>query len=346
MSARRLRAERWLKERFDGRVWIAAELLTRRQRSTAIRARLGQRGASSALPLVATGNVHMHCRERRMLQDTLTAIRLQDSARQARLRAAPERRALPAAARASSRGAIRRSCCARRSRSSSAWTFSLDELRYEYPRRARAGRRDAGQPSAQAHGAAAHAGAGRRARPRRCATLIEHELALIAELRYEAYFLTVHDIVRSRASSGILCQGRGSAANSVVCFCLGSPRSIPRACRRCCSSASSRKERNEPPDIDVDFEHERREEVIQYIYRKYGRERAAIAATVITYRPRSAMRDVGKALGLDRAAGRCAREVAAVVGRQHDRCRQRFAEAGLRSREPASRAAGSSSSRR
>ena len=126
---------------------------------------------------------------------------------------------------------------------------------------------------------------------------IEHELALIAELRYEAYFLTVHDIVRFARSEKILCQGRGSAANSAVCFALGVTEVDP-ARMNLLFERFIRKERNEPPDIDVDFEHERREEVIQYIYRKYGRERAALAATVICYRGKSAVRDVAKALGL------------------------------------------------
>jgi error-prone DNA polymerase len=128
--------------------------------------------------------------------------------------------------------------------------------------------------------------------------LIEHELALIGELRYEAYFLTVYDIVSHARGIGILCQGRGSAANSVVCFCLGITEVDPARMQTLVERFIS-KERNEPPDIDVDFEHERREEVIQYIYRKYSRERAALAATVITYRGRSAIRDVGKALGVE-----------------------------------------------
>jgi error-prone DNA polymerase len=127
---------------------------------------------------------------------------------------------------------------------------------------------------------------------------VEHELALIAELQYEPYFLTVHDIVRFARSRHILCQGRGSAANSAVCFCLGITEVDPARMSLLFERFIS-KERNEPPDIDVDFEHERREEVIQYIYAKYGRERAALAATVISYRPRSALRDVAKAMGLD-----------------------------------------------
>jgi error-prone DNA polymerase len=123
---------------------------------------------------------------------------------------------------------------------------------------------------------------------------------LIAELRYEPYFLTVYDVVKFAREQGILCQGRGSAANSAVCYCLGITEVDPARMDMLFERFISR-ERNEPPDIDVDFEHERREEVIQYIYRKYGRDRAALAATVITYRPKSALRDVGKALGLDLA---------------------------------------------
>ena len=127
--------------------------------------------------------------------------------------------------------------------------------------------------------------------------VVEHELALIAELDYAAYFLTVWHMVRFARERGILCQGRGSAANSAVCFCLGITEVDPARMEMLVERFIS-KERNEPPDIDVDFEHQRREEVIQYIYQKYGRERAALAATVITYRTRSALRDVGRALGL------------------------------------------------
>ena len=127
---------------------------------------------------------------------------------------------------------------------------------------------------------------------------MERELSLIAELRYEPFFLTVHDIVRYARSRDILCQGRGSAANSAVCYALGITEVNP-AKQELLFERFISKERNEPPDIDVDFEHQRREEVIQYVYGKYGRERAALAATLITYQPKSALRDVGKALGLD-----------------------------------------------
>ena len=246
----------------------------------------------------------MHARARRALQDTLTAIRLKTPLAALRLRAAPATASGICARARGSRRSIRRELLdADASRIAERCTFSLDELRYEYPEEIV----PAGETPAS-HLAQADRGRTRRSartvRPPRAPpdvrTLIEHELALIAELRYEPYFLTVHDIVAFARSRGILCQGRGSAANSAVCYALGitevDPARISMLFERFIS-----KERNEPPDIDVDFEHERREEVMQYVYDKYGRDRAALAATLITYRPKSAVRDVGKALGLDLA---------------------------------------------
>ena len=174
--------------------------------------------------------------------------------------------------------------------------FSLDELRYEYPEELA----PAGQTPLEyltrltwegARGALSDG------IPDKVRQLLEHELGLIGELHYEAYFLTVWDLVRFARSRDILCQGRGSAANSAVCYCLGVTSVDPERMDVLFERFISR-ERNEAPDIDVDFEHERREEVIQYVYDKYGRERAGMTAEVITYRPRSAVRDVGKALGL------------------------------------------------
>ena len=133
--------------------------------------------------------------------------------------------------------------------------------------------------------------------PAKVTNQIQHELKLIQDLRYEAYFLTVWDLVRFARKQGILCQGRGSAANSAVCYCLG-VTSVAPATTDLLFERFISKERDEAPDIDVDFEHERREEVLQYLYQKYGRDRAGLAATVVTYRIRSAVRDVGKALGL------------------------------------------------
>src|SRR5690606_17876353 len=160
------------------------------------------------------------------------------------------------------------------------------------------------------------------------AALIERELQLIAELQYEYYFLTVHDIVAFARSQGILCQGRGSAANSAVCYCLFITEIDPARSQLLFERFISR-ERAEPPDIDVDFERERREEVIQYIYRKYGRDRAALAATVISYRMRSAVRDVGRALGFESSTLAVLADQLAWWDKP-DTLLQRFREAGLR----------------
>ena len=205
-------------------------------------------------------------------------------------------------------------------------TFSLDELRYEYPDETIDGFANA--QDALAH--LAYEGAARRyphGLPPKVRATVEHELALIAQLQYAPYFLTVHDIVRFARSQKILCQGRGSAANSAVCFCLGITEVDPDRADLLFERFIS-PERREPPDIDVDFEHERREEVIQYIYGKYGRERAGIAATVICYRGRSAIREVGKAFGLSRRHHR--RAVVLDLGRR----RRRQGRSGARRARP------------
>jgi len=285
----------WLATLFPGRLWIAVELLTTgcdRRRLEALQAL----GVELGLPLVAAGDVHMHARGRRALQDVLTATRLGTTVDRAGFALFPngERSLRPLARLAEiyppplleAAVEIAGRC-----------TFSLEELRYEYPREIVP---EGHTPSSWLRALTAE---GQRRRwpagvPAPTAQLIAHELELIEELHYEAYFLTVHDIVSYARSRGILCQGRGSAANSAVCFCLGITEVDPARMSLLFERFISR-ERNEPPDIDVDFEHERREEVIQYIYAKYGRERAALTATVICYRPRSALRDVAKALGLD-----------------------------------------------
>ena len=286
---------RWLAALFPGRAWLAVEL----HRTGADRARLGVLRALSArsgLPLVAAGGVLMHARGRRPLLDVLTAIRrgVPVPALGLALQSNGERHLR-------SRERLARfyppDLLAETLRVAERCRFSLDELRYEYPSElVPAG------VSASAHlRRLTEAGMRRRwpaGAPDRVRGLVEHELGLIAELAYEPYFLTVCDIVRFARSRGILCQGRGSAANSAVCYCLGITEVDPARMEVLFERFISR-ERDEPPDIDVDFEHERREEVIQYIYDKYGRERAALAATVITYRPKSAVRDVGKAMGLD-----------------------------------------------
>lgn len=252
--------------------------------------------ASLALPVVAGSEAHTHSPKRQRLQDAVTAIRHRCTLAEAGQRLFPnaERtlRSRPKLARLFPQAwldetvAVARRC-----------SFSLSELRYEYPGEfIPAG----STPQAWLRQLVRE---GERVRfpegtPSAISERIEHELKLIGELRYEPYFLTLHDIVRFARNQGILCQGRGSAANSVVCYCLliteVDPRQVDMLFERFISQS-----RNEPPDIDVDFEHDRREEVIQYIYSRYGRERAALAATVIRYRPKSAIRDIGKALGLD-----------------------------------------------
>jgi error-prone DNA polymerase len=288
---------RWLRERFAGRLWIGVELLTGGFDAKRLEM-LETLGNALDLPRVAAGDVHMHKRSRRVLQDVLTAIRLNTPLTSVGHALYPNgerclrpwsrlRELYPAHVLAQTL-VIAARC-----------TFNLDELRYEYPEEIV----PAGQTPTTHLRALTEGGCAKRwpaGVPPAVREGIEHELRLIAELKFEPFFLTVHDIVQYARSQKILCQGRGSAANSVVCYCLEITEVDPSRMAMLFERFIS-KERNEPPDIDVDFEHERREEVIQYIYEKYGRERAALAATVISYRPRSALRDVGKALGFDLA---------------------------------------------
>ncbi|MCP5416221.1 MAG: error-prone DNA polymerase [Chromatiaceae bacterium] len=285
----------WLCSRFPQRAWIAVEL----HRTGADRVRLAaleSLALASGLPLVAAGGVLIHDSVQQPLLDAMTAIRLGKCLSEAglALQSNAERhlRSRPRLARFYPQSLLQETLrIARRCR------FSLDELRYEYPSELV----PAGVTATTQLRRLTEAGIEQRwcgQIPQRVRDLVEHELALIAELKYEPYFLTVHDIVRFARSRDILCQGRGSAANSAVCYCLGITEVDPARMEMLFERFISR-ERDEPPDIDVDFEHQRREEVFQYIYSKYGRERAALAATVICYRPRSAIRDLGKALGLD-----------------------------------------------
>ena len=286
---------RMLAERFASRAWIAVELLCG-PNDRARLAELRKLGKTSGLPLVAAGDAHMHLRSRRPLQDTLTAIRLRtpvqacghalhpNAERHLRLRMRLAQIYPPELL---SETALIAGRCG----------FSLDELRYEYPEELV----PQGETPASYLRKLTEKGLRRRfpgGTPADVHKLIEHELDLIAELRYEPFFLTVYDVVEFARDKKILCQGRGSAANSAVCYALGITEVDPARMSMLFERFVS-KERREPPDIDVDFEHQRREEVIQYIYGKYGRDRAAIAATVISYQPRSALRDVGKALGLE-----------------------------------------------
>jgi error-prone DNA polymerase len=288
----------WLHHRFPQRGWLAAEL--HGQLDDAHWAQqLAQAAQRKHLKVVASGNVHMHQRARKPLQDVLTAVRLGQPLQACGLALQPnaERhlRHRKRLAQIHPPGWLAESL-----HIAQQCTFNLDELRYEYPE----------EVVPQGETPASHlrqltlAGAHRRYPldlPGKVARLIEKELALIGDLGYEKYFLTVYDLVNFARQRGILCQGRGSAANSAVCYCLGITEVDPDRGNLLFERFISR-ERNEPPDIDVDFEHHRREEVIQYLYLKYGRERAALTATVITYRERSALRDVTRAFGLDPAA--------------------------------------------
>jgi error-prone DNA polymerase len=304
--------------------WLAVELF-RAADDTERLSRLTELGAAAGLPLVAAGNVHMHVAQRRALQDTLTAIRLCVPVFEAGATLYPngERHLREHAdlARIYPPELLEQTLVV-----AERCKFSLDELRYEYPEELVPKDQTAISYLRQL----TEAGLTQRfpdGVPDKARSLVEYELALIAELKYEPYFLTVHDIVRFARSRGILCQGRGSAANSAVCYALHITEVNP-ACMEMLFERFISKERGEPPDIDVDFEHERREEVIQYLYAKYGRERAALAATVITYRPKSAMRDVGKALGFDlEQVDRLAKSMAWWDGRQV--MPQRLEEAGF-----------------
>ena len=281
---------------FKGRAYLAAHHLYRGDDTQRL-ARLASIGEATGLPLVAVNDVLYHLPERRALQDVLTCIREGCTIAEAGYRlAANAERHLKAPQEMARLFRGRVDTIERTLEIVERCRFSLDELRYEYPEEPV----PEGQTPQQRLVELARKGAVERfpeGVPDKVRGLIEHELQLIERLDYARYFLTVHDIVRLARQRGILCQGRGSAANSVVCYCLGitavDPARIDVLFERFISAA-----RNEPPDIDVDFEHERREEVIQYVYEKYGRDRAGLAATVICYRSRSAIREVGKALGL------------------------------------------------
>jgi len=323
---------RWLRERFAGRLWIGVELLTGGFDARRLE-RLEALGKTLDLPRVAAGDVHMHRRGRRALQDVLTAIRLRTPLHAAGLGLFPNgERCLRPLTRLQE--IYPAPLLAETLKIAERCTFKLDELRYEYPEEIV----PAGETPTSHLRTLTERGCAKRwpgGAPRAVREAIEHELRLIAELKFEPFFLTVHDIVQYARSQKILCQGRGSAANSVVCYCLQITEVDPSRMAMLFERFIS-KERNEPPDIDVDFEHERREEVIQYIYRKYGRERAALAATVICYRPRSALRDVGKALGYDLGqVDRLARGMQWWDGQRIDA--ERIRAAGFDPRDPKTR---------
>ncbi|HEY9459487.1 MAG TPA: error-prone DNA polymerase, partial [Paralcaligenes sp.] len=280
---------------FPGRLWLGLSL-HHRYGDAQHQAILTQASKRYPIKLLATGQVEMHRRSRQPLHDTLAAIRLHQTVRdcgyalesnaehylRSRLRLA---QIYPADALAETR------------RLSDLCTFSLDEIKYEYPTEIVPG----GMTLQGYLRQETYAGAQKRypqGISQKVRDQIEKELAIISELHYEPYFLTVYDVVLFARQREILCQGRGSAANSAICYCLGITEVDPESGNSLFERFIS-VERNEPPDIDVDFEHQRREEVIQYIYRKYGRQRAALTAVATTYRTRSVLRDTGKALGLD-----------------------------------------------
>jgi error-prone DNA polymerase len=293
-------AATWVRDTFPDRTWGAVELHLNGEDQKHL-TRMRQVG----LPLVAAGDVHMHTRERRKLQDAMTAIRLCKTVLEARGSLFPnaERHLRP-------RERLARlyppELLAETVRIANLCRFSLTDIDYQYPKELV----PVGHTATTWLRVLTKEGEKKRwpgGVPPKAKKQIEHELVLIEELKYEPYFLTVHDVVKFAQDQGILCQGRGSAANSAVCFCLGITELDPARMNLLFERFVS-KERHEPPDIDVDFEHQRREEVIQYIYSKYGRDRAALTATLITYQPRSAVRDVAKALGMgqnqaDRLAG-------------------------------------------
>ncbi len=286
----------WLKTWFGDRAALALPLLL--QAHDALLVDITQRVAAlTGLPIVAVGDVRMHARSRKPLLDVLHATRQRCTVANAGVGLAAN-----AEAHLRSRTRLARLCkpewlhhtlvlagrCA----------FSLNELKYEYPREVVP---DGHTPTSwlralTEEGAVRHYPQGV---PPAVRGMLEHELALITQLQYEAYFLTVADIVQWARGQGILCQGRGSAANSAVCYCLGVTAVDPEVHTMLLFERFISAERGEPPDIDIDFEHQRREEVIQYIYKKYGRHRAALTGVIVSYRPRSALRDVGRALGID-----------------------------------------------
>ncbi|MCW4455391.1 error-prone DNA polymerase [Flavobacterium sp. MXW15] len=290
----------WLKERFAGRAWIAVEL-HRGADDAARLARLQALAAALELPLVASGDVHMHARGRRALQDAMTAIRHRTTVAEAghllfangerHLRPLPALRELYPPALLAETLRIAGRCAG----------FDLKAaIDYQYPHELV----PAGHTPRSWLARLVEQGAASRwpeGTPAAAQALIDKELALIAGKRYESYFLTVHDLVTYARSRGILCQGRGSAANSVVCFALGITELDPRRSNLLFERFISA-DRDEPPDIDVDFEHERREEVIQYVFARYGRERAALAAVATLYGSRGALRDVARVLGLPQDA--------------------------------------------
>jgi error-prone DNA polymerase len=291
----------WLKTWLGDRAALALPLLLHPH--DALLADITQRVAElTGLPIAAVGDVAMHVRSRKPLLDALVATRLQRPVADCGHALAPNAEA-HLRSRARLAALYRPEWLQQTLVLAGRCAFSLAELKYEYPREIVP---DGHTPTSWLR-RLTEEGAARRYPARLYPTgvppavrgMLEHELALIGQLQYEPYFLTVADIVQWARAQGILCQGRGSAANSAVCYCLEVTAVDPERHTMLLFERFISAERNEPPDIDIDFEHQRREEVIQYIYRKYGRHRAALTGVVISYRPRSALRDMGRALGFD-----------------------------------------------
>ncbi|MBU0837038.1 MAG: error-prone DNA polymerase, partial [Gammaproteobacteria bacterium] len=284
----------WLRERFPERLWLGIELHRGPDDALQLRQSLAQ-ASRLGIPAVACGDVHMHARGRRALQDCMTAIRHHLPVAEAgcHLFANGERHLRSIVELAQLYPA---ELLAETLRISQRCHFQLDQLKYQYPHELV----PPGHDTTSWLRKLVEDGASWRwpdGITEKARAQLEHELELIADLHYESYFLTVHDIVRFARERGILCQGRGSAANSSVCFVLGITELDPVHSKLLFERFLSR-ERNEPPDIDVDFEHDRREEVIQYVFQRYGRNRAALTAVASSYRATGALRDVAKALGL------------------------------------------------
>ncbi|RQQ88731.1 error-prone DNA polymerase [Burkholderia stagnalis] len=314
----------WIARVFGDRAWVALTLHARAM-DDIHRGVVERVAARHGLPVVATSWPLMHVRSRKPLQDVLTAIRLGQPVSECGYALAPNaERHLRSRLRLANlypAGALEETV-----RVAGRCTFSLDDLKYEYPDEVV----PAGYDATTYLREQTYIGARRRfpaGIPVDVQAQIEHELQLITELKYEAYFLTVYDIVQFARGEGMLCQGRGSAANSVVCYSLGICEVDPTRQSMLFERFVSR-ERNEPPDIDLDTPADSREKIVQYIYRKYGRDRAALAAAVTTCRPRSALREAGKALGVDPAiVDRVAKSHRWFDSRED--LLQRFAEAGL-----------------
>jgi error-prone DNA polymerase len=289
-----------LMQAFESRLWLAASALYGAGMRAALHGRI-KLARELRLPLIAVNDAHMHVAERRALADVVACIREGTTLERAGfLLAANAERHLKSADEMARLFCEAPEAIEETGRFLKGLSFRLSDLAYSYPSELREG--FANEQEALEH--FAREGAARRypkGVPQHVKSTLDHELKLVAELNYAAYFLTVHDIVRFAKSKGILAQGRGSAANSVICFCLGVTEVDPTKHDLLFERFIS-PERNEPPDIDVDFEHERREEVMQYIYERFGRDRAGLTASVVAYRSKSSIREVGKVFGLSNDA--------------------------------------------